>query len=212
MKLILSILMVLGVALNLSANVGLSVYEKVASLSKGLKGYIIGQQLNEEQKKVAKKNAIKKAVPGTYKFSDNEDKNLFIVVNSKNDRVLLIYKNYDKVSQIDLKHIISDYIGQYDEPTAMAHDKMIYWQYDKNGIKLTENDLQAYKDAIKGDSKNQTLADLVKNDKKETKKFEPYISIKLSSDQYMMSNEEFKKPANVYLIISSSKLLADFQR
>lgn len=70
----------------------------------------------------------------------------------------------------------------------------------------------------KEDEKNSTsLADFLnkapettantKSDKKV--EFNPYISVKLSSDQPMMTKQEEPKLANVYLMISSDKLITE---
>lgn len=190
----------------LSANAS-DLYSKIENMKKGSDGYIVGATLTKEQQEKAKTNAIKSNNPKVTKFLDG--KNLLIAINSANNKVLAINKRYDNVPQKTVKGMIGEMIHDFDEPTAMAHDKMIYWIYDENGNKLTEDDLKAWKDKISGKpTQGMALAEAV-NMKKKDVNFNPFVSIKLQSDQPMMSEVEEEKLASVYLMISSDKLIKD---
>lgn len=106
------------------------VASEVAVLELGFDSYVLGKPLTDRQKETAKKNPIKKVLKGTYKFKDRE---IFIIAAVKNDIVLGVYKEYPETSSQQLKNIIGTLMLEYGEPTATAHDKIIYWSYDKNG-------------------------------------------------------------------------------
>ena len=193
------------------------VFEDVEKINKGLDGYIIGKVLSGDQMKIMDKKGLKSDNPNVGKFLASDD--LLIAYNSKNNRVLAINKRYNKIEQVAVKSLISDLIHDHDEPTAMAHDKMIYWIYDDKGEKLTEEDLKTWKKSLKKETpKAKSLADFVqkgmdtntskKVESKKEVKFNPYLSIKLSSDQPIMTKQKEPKPANVYLMISSDKLIS----
>lgn len=211
MKLLSKILMSLAIgATILSANAS-SIYEQIEKMQKGIDGYIVGKALTSEQQKIAVKGMITSTDPTVAKFLDGE--NLLIAINAKNKKVLAINKRFNQATSEDIKGMIANMIHDYDEPTAMAHNKMIYWVFNKDGEKLSEDDLKNWKDAIKGKTNpNMPLAQAVNIEKKNVD-FNPYISIKLQSDQPMMGEikEEDKKKeielANAYLMISSDKLI-----
>lgn len=190
----------------LSANAS-DLYTKIAEMKKGTDGYIIGQVLTKEQQVKASAETIKSDNPKIKKFLDG--KNLLIAINSQNNRVLAINKRYEQLPQKDVKGMIGTMIHDFDEPTAMAHDKMIYWIYDENGKKLSEDDLKAWKDKISGKpTEGMALAEAVNVKKKEVN-FNPFVSVKLQSDQPMMTELEEVKLANTYLMISSDKLIKE---
>lgn len=200
----LVLFIVVGVSV-LSANAA-SIYSEIEKIDKGVDGYTLGKELSTDQKELLVKNGIKSDNPNVSKFLVGKD--LLIAINSSNNKVIAINKRYNQIQKESIKSMIGSLIHDYDEPTAMAHDKMIYWIYDSNGEKLSEDDLKLWKDSLKVKSKSATLSDVLKkgigtNDVE----FEPYISVKLSSDQPMMSKVEEEKLANVYLMISSDKLI-----
>jgi len=207
MRLLSKILIVSTIgATILSANTS-SLFDKIASMKKGTDGYIIGAVLTKEQQEKATTNMIKSNNPKVVKFLDG--KNLLIAINSSNNRVLAINKRYSKIDQKTVKGMIGTMIHDFDEPTAMAHDKMIYWIFDEKGQKLSEDDLKAWKDKISGKpTEGMALAEAV-NIKKKDVNFNPFVSVKLQSDQPMMSKVEDPKPANAYLMISSDKLIKE---
>lgn len=103
---------------------------KVAGLELGFGTYILGSSLNDKQKKMAGRSPVDKAMQGTHKFQDGE---IFVVVSSENDIILGIYKEYPEATRQQLKSIVGDLMFKHGEPTAMAHDKIVYWTYNKSG-------------------------------------------------------------------------------
>jgi len=201
-------------ALLLGLNLQAGVFEDVEAINKGVDGYVVGKVLSDEQKAVMEKKGLKSDNPNVGRFLASE--NLLIAYNSKNNRVLAINKRINKLPEAGLKSLIATLIHEYEEPTAMAHDKMIYWIYDGKGNKLSEEDLKSFKKSLKDEvSKNTSLADFLKksaqsnatkNDTQKSK-FNPYLSVKLSSDTPIMTKQKEPKVANVYLMISSDKLI-----
>jgi len=104
--------------------------EEVAALQLGLGDYFIGQILNAEKKEVAKKNVIHKTLDGSYKFQDGD---IFVVADKKTDMVIGIYKQNTEASREDVKEMVGELMLQFQEPTTMAHDKLIYWAFGKDG-------------------------------------------------------------------------------
>ena len=203
-------LFVSGLLVLISLNLNAGIFEDVEKINKGTDGYVIGKTLTKDQKGLMEKNGLRSDNPNVRKFLASE--NLLIAVNSKNNKVLAINKRYKQIEQSKVKSMIGNLIHDNDEPTAMAHDKMIYWIYDGKGEKISEDDLKKWKDSLKENkTKATSLAGFLKKapevEKKEKVEFNPYISVKLSSDQPMMSKVEEPKLANVYLMISSDKLI-----
>lgn len=182
------------------------IYQTVASINKGLDGYVIGKALNDKQIQLMKHNALKSDTPKIQRFLANET--LLIAVNAKNNKVLAINKKFSNLKRDNVKALIAEYIHKFEEPTAMAHDKMIYWVYNKLGQKIQEDDLKQYKDSLKVKASSVSLAEAV-NIKKKKVDFNPYLSVKLSSDKGLMSKQEESVIANAYIMISSDKLISD---
>ncbi len=200
-RLIASIVLFAG--LNLQAGV----FEDVEKINKGTDGYIVGKALSDDQKVLMEKNGLQSDNPNVRKFLAND--NLLIAVNTGNNRVLAINKRYDRIDPSVLKSVISELIHEHEEPTAMAHEKIVYWIFDADGRKFTEDDLKKWKEKIgKKSSGATTLADFVANGPDDSKvEFNPYLSVKLSSDQPFMTKQKEPKEANAYLMISSDKLI-----
>ncbi|MCP4343453.1 MAG: hypothetical protein GY799_32395 [Desulfobulbaceae bacterium] len=104
--------------------------EEVAALKLGLGDYFIGQILDAEKREIAKKNVIHKTINGTYKFQDGD---VFVVASKKTDMVIGIYKQNTEASRDDVKKMVGELMMQFEEPTTMAHDKLIYWAFGKDG-------------------------------------------------------------------------------
>jgi len=187
------------------------VYIKIEHMKKGIDGYVVGKTISKEQKKILQKNALSTSNKAIIKFLGG--KNLIIAINAKNNKVLAINKRFPKVKQDAVKGIIGNMIHDYDEPTAMAHNRMVYWVFNEQGNKLSEDDLKNYKDAIKGKAHSSMPLAFAVNIQKKDVNFNPYVSIKLSSDQPMIGGDKQKKVtreqklSNVYLMISSEKLI-----
>ncbi len=115
----------------------------VAQLNLGLQGYRIGKKLTTAQKKTAKAHPGQKAYAGTYKFVDQD---LFVVVEKKSDSVLALYKRVPGADKKQLKAMVASLMDRFGLPTAMAHEKIIYWAYNRHGVISEEMFEQAKKD------------------------------------------------------------------
>ena len=160
---------------------------KVASLELGINGYTIGTKLSVEKKEYSSSHMLNDAYEGTYKFSDGE---LSIVVAQKDDTILAIYQRKEKAGIDQAKRMISGLMGLYSEPTAMAHDKLVYWAYNETG-KIPE---EKYNQSRENAEKLEVLA---------TVKFNSDFSI---TDRTL--DEQHK--GTIYFIISSDRLSEEF--
>lgn len=155
---------------------------EVAELELGFGDYVLGKALNIEQKEMARQNPIKKSLRGTYKFQDGET---FVIAANNDDIVLGVYRHYPESTMEDLKKIIGGLMFEYGEPTATAHDKMIYWTYDKTG-KIDQDTFEFQK----GNGATKSLA-----------------TIKFSSSELFSGEaKEDAPPISAYLMITSDPL------
>ncbi len=145
--------------------------------------YTLGRVLTDKQKKTAQRNAQENASPGTYKFKDND---LFIVADKTTDRVLLFYERYEPVSREKIRELVGSLFFDFADPTVMAHDKTIYWAFDKKG-KISE---EQYRDAK---ATNKPLTTLV--------------TVKLVSSHKIMDGGDPGENSSVYYIVSSGPIL-----
>lgn len=102
----------------------------VANLKLGLGKYILATQLTADQVIFASKNKVDKAYQGTYKFRDGD---IFVVVDTSTDMILALYKKEDNAAKSQMKAMVSELMDTFGEPTTMAHEKMIYWVYSRQG-------------------------------------------------------------------------------
>ncbi len=160
--------------------------DQVAKLKLGFNDYIIGTFLTKEQKIFAGKNPVEGAYEGTYKFKDSE---VYVVVSAKNDMILAIYQRKEEGSREDMQKMVGFLMMEFEEPTTMAHDQIIYWAYNKDG-KITE---ELY-EAAKATGKLDILA---------TVKFKSNITS-------LQSDPEAKETATLYTIITSEPLVQRF--
>lgn len=159
--------------------------KEVATLNLGFNDYVLGKRLTGKQKEIAKENVIPQSFKGTYKFKDGD---VHVVASKKDDIVIGLYKENKNATRKQLKEMVGDLMMQFNEPTTMAHEKLLYWAYSKEG-KLSE-------------------AQLRKN--RENKK-DPLTIVKFSSSEPIAivgenSEGEEVKPTHIYCIISSDPL------
>ena len=128
--LILSILPIGFVHAEDAASAMRRIGQDVSELNLGFGDYVLGRRLNDEQQKLARLHSIQKTVPGTIKFNDGD---IFVIAQSDNFMVLGIYKLYKEASHQKVKTIVGDLMLRFNEPTTMAHDKLIYWAFNKKG-------------------------------------------------------------------------------
>jgi hypothetical protein len=117
--------------------------EDVVSLQLGMNGYVVGEKLTKEQKKTAAENPVAGGYKGTYKF---RDRNLNIVADKKEDRVLALYRQVGEADKKKLKQMVVELMNLFDAPTTMAHDKILYWAFNKHG-KISEEVFDRAKEA-----------------------------------------------------------------
>jgi len=110
--------------------------DEVIALDLGLQGYTIGNKLTPEQEKIAAAHQEDDAHAGTIKFVDG---NLHVVVDDKTRRVLALYKREEGAGKKELKAMVAALMDRFDAPTVMAHDKIIYWAFNRHGA-ITEED------------------------------------------------------------------------
>ncbi|WP_163340450.1 hypothetical protein [Desulfopila sp. IMCC35008] len=155
---------------------------EVAGLKLGFGTYILGSSLNDSQKKMAARSPVDKAMQGTHKFQDGE---VFVVVSSDNGIILGIYKEYPEATRKQMKSIIGDLMFRHGEPTAMAHDKIVYWTYNKSG-KISQDEFDFARQSGGAES---------------------LVTVKLSSSgKIFTEKEEDNTISSVYVMITSDPL------
>lgn len=177
-----------------------TLFETIEQTDVGIGGYTLGKTLSGAQKEIATQNAQKANIEGTYKFTDGM---LNIVADAKNDRVVLIYKAYDKLDNEMLKGVVGSYIGEYEEPTTITHNNIIYWFYDAKGAKITLDEFEAWRSSMQPPKHDGPHAQNVSADKKPLGQM---VMVKLSSNKPFNGEKAFSD-GTAYLIISSEALL-----
>jgi len=165
-------------------------FDKLFNQVKKLKierhGYVLGKKLTRKQIKIAAANPVEATAEDTFKF---KDKNLFVVAQKKTDRILVIYEQFEAADQKKIQGLVGDLYMNFDDPTVLAHDKVVYWAYDDNG-KITS---QSFDRA-----------------KKDKKKLNILATIKFISDIKIMEKIEESAKGQAYYIISSDPILKFF--
>jgi hypothetical protein len=170
----------------------------VKNLKLGFGNYIIGSILTSDQVVAAQSNLQEKAYEGTYKFKDNDT---FVVAEKSSNMVLAVYQNQENVDREQMKKIIAILMTNFGEPTTMAHDKLVYWAYKKEG-KIPEE---------------------MYNDSKKTGKLDVVATVKMNSTMEIFGDISPEENADsqeaavtesvagtVYTLISSQPLLESF--
>ncbi len=156
----------------------------VKKLELSYKGYTLGQRLDSTKLKALKKSPEKDSYPGTIKMIDN---GLIIVIDKKNQIIVAVSKRVKGAASNELKALVNELMLLFGEPTAVAHEKIIYWAYGKNG-KITD---EAY------------------NKAKDTGKLEVLATVKLNSSKRIFKvTSDKKEKADVYVIMSSEPLIS----
>lgn len=159
--------------------------KEVAGLNIGFDDYILGRPLNNERQALAKKNKIPKSVPGTIKFQDGDT---FVIVQNDTFMVLGLYKQYTDATRQEVKSIIGDLMLRFNEPTTMAHDKLIYWAFNKEG-QIAQDEYDFVKKSgdteiiatVKFSSTSSIFPDPDPEEKEQTK-----AEVEQTSDTYVM--------------------------
>ncbi len=175
-----------------------TVLAEVISLQLGMGNYVLGEQLDAAHKKVARRHPVEGAYEGTYKFVDN---GLYIVVDKETDRVLALYKRNKEADKKQLKAMVVELMGFFGAPTTMAHDKILYWAFNRHGA-VSEEDFNRAKEA------------------KQTPELGIIATVKLNSEMEITPDpvEEEKAAAEkippatgtIYFILTSDPLVKEF--
>lgn len=161
-------------------------FKQVEKLKIERNGYVLGAKLSRKQLKTAESNPVETTSDDTFKFKDNT---LFVVAQKSSKRVLVIYEAFEDATQKKIQNLIGDLYMTFDDPTVLAHDKVVYWAYENRG-KIT---------AVEFDTA-----------KKDKKKLAILATIKLTSDINIMEKTKEPLTGHVYYIISSDPILKFF--
>ena len=163
-------------------------FDQVEKLRIERHGYILGIVLNQEQMKTAVSNPVETTSSDTFKF---KDKNVFVVAQKTSNRVLVIYEQFEDATQQKIQDLVGDLYMHFDDPTVLAHDKVVYWAYAKKG-KLTSKEFETAR--------------------QNKKKLDILATVKFISDINIMEKVKESEPATgqVYYIISSDPILKFF--
>jgi hypothetical protein len=161
-------------------------FKQVAKLKLERQGYVLGKALNKKQIKIAKSNPVEATTKGTFKF---KDKNLFVIAQEKTNRVLVMYEQFEEAPQQKIQDLIGDLYMNFDDPTVLAHDTVVYWAYKKNGIVTTEQ--------FEAARTKKTKLDII-------------ASIKFMSEIKITQKTKEPSTGQFYYIISSNPILEFF--
>lgn len=162
-------------------------FEQVETLKLERNGYVLGAALNNGQMKTAKDNPVEATSKDTFKF---KDKNLYVVAQKTSNRVLVMYEQFEAASQQKIQDLIGDLYMSFDDPTVLAHDKVVYWVYTEKG-KITSQEF-----------------DTTRQNKK---KMDILATVKFISDINIMEKGKEPSRGQVYYIISSDPILKFFK-
>lgn len=161
-------------------------FSRVERLNIGRHGYVLGAVLNSGQLKTAAQNPLDAGVKDTFKFKDGT---LHVVAQKTTNRVLVIYEQWEAATRKTLQDLIGDLYLNFDDPTVLAHDKVIYWAYTKEG-KISSTVFEAAR--------------------KEKKTLDILATIKCISDLLIMEKQAGPQRGQAYYIISSDPILKFF--
>ncbi len=193
--LLLSVAAVQSKAVDYSTMSKTELQNTIASLELGFGSYVIGKVLTAEQLAVAEKNPIEKAYAGMRNFKDGE---VFVTVDKESNVVIVLHKRNKKANKNDFKVMISDLMMQYGEPTAEAHGKTIYWNYNEDGVISEElyRTVKSQGDLAKltvlatvkfSSTENvETMTDMIQMMDKKNQQGEAVKKADISSDNYVM--------------------------
>lgn len=161
-------------------------FNQVEKLKIQRQGYVLGAQLTKAQQEIAAKHPLEAVSKKVFKF---RDRNLNVVADKETFRVLVMYEQFEKLSQSQVQEKVGELFMAYEDPTISAHDKVVYWAWGKK--------------------KKFTAAqfDMAKEKKK---KLAIIATVKFNSEIKIMDKNETQAVGGVYYIISSDPLLKFF--
>ncbi len=161
---------------------------EIVKLDLGLEQYRIGQTLNKTQVKIAEENSIKNRYQGTIKFVDGA---VGVVADASNNIILALYLEEKEADKEQTKNMIGTLMMTFGQPTAMAHEKIVYWAFNKAGL-ISEED----------HSKAKNIDEL-----------NILATVKFNSKTRFMEQKEGEEEMNsIYCIVSSPAILERFQQ
>jgi len=163
-----------------------SLFRQVENLKIERQGYLLGAPLTQVQEAVAAKNPMDAASKKVFKF---RDKNLNIVADRASRRVLVLFEQFEKLSQHKVQEKVGELFMAYEDPTISAHDKVVYWAWGKTA-KFTAAQFDRAKE------KKTPLAIIA--------------TVKFNSEIKIMEKKETAAIGDAYFIISSDPLLKFF--
>lgn len=161
-------------------------FSQVEKLNIQRQGYVLGAPLTTVQQEIAAQNPLAAASQKVFKF---RDKNLNIVADRATQRVLVIFEQFEKLSQQKIQEKVGELFMAYEDPTISAHDKVIYWAWGK---------------------KEKFTAAQFDMAREKKKKLAIIATVKFNSEIKIMDKNETQAVGDVYYIISSDPLLKFF--
>ncbi len=155
-------------------------------LDLGFGQYRLMRKMTPEQLKTAKRNKVKSNIMGAVKFKDG---NLGAVYDADSGRILAVFREAKNLEKKKTQEIINDLMLTYGPPTTMAHNKIVYWGFNKKGL-VTENEHQA---------------------SKKTLNISIIATVKLNSTLDIMGKaQQDDQKNNIYIIITSPPVIKDY--
>lgn len=161
--------------------------DAVAKLDLGFEQYRLGETLTKAQLEVAKTNPIKDNYQGTINFKDGK---IGIVADVGNKSILALYLTEEKADQEKIKNMLGTLMATFGQPTTMAHNKIVYWAFNEQGLIPEE----IHQKARKIDELNIIA------------------TVKFSSKTRFMEKQEENETNSIYCIVSSPALLERFMK
>ncbi len=185
---------------------------QVVTLHVGIQGYELGRPLNEQQWQQGREHQEQRSYAGTVKFRDGD---LYVIVSEKEHTVLAMYHRLEKGTRQDLKAMVATLLDHFGEPTTMAHDKMIYWAYNKNGL-INEETFTKAKQAgavanlgILATVKLHSTMEITAPSQPDSKTMQ---SEKMKAATGKKASDRVEKQGTLYYLITSEPLLQEFIR
>ena len=164
-----------------------NLFDQVEKLKIERHGYVLGVALNKEQMKTAASNPTDANSSDTFKF---KDKNINVVAQKTSNRVLVIYEQFEDATQKEIQNLVGDLYMNFDDPSVLAHDKVVYWAYTNRG-KITSEEFETARE--------------------ERENLGIIATVKLISEIEIMEKVKESPTGQVYYIISSDPVLKFFK-
>lgn len=157
-------------------------FKQVEQLKLERQGYLLGAKLSKEQLKIAEANPEEATAEETFKFQDNT---LHVVAQKGSNRILVIYEQFENADQKKVQQVVGDLYLSFEDPTVLAHDKIVYWAWTKKG-KISTKEFDTAK--------------------KDQKKLNILATVKYISEVKIMEKKETSQTGDAYYIISSDPI------